>query len=139
MCAVCIFHAWYKAKSDACGKPRLIQDTRFHTLESHNMRHLPLYWSSSTDIEVGFMDSRNRVAAGASGFLWASQCGAFFLALAGPSFRTSLKNLSTYDLRCCSITPSVFLCFLQRSNASLKVEASFGVTRSIKHCFGNLL
>ena len=63
MCAVCIFHAWYKAKSDACGKPRLIQDTRFHTLESHNMRHLPLYWSSSTDIEVGIMYSRNRVAA----------------------------------------------------------------------------
>ena len=69
MCAVCIFHAWYKAKSDACGKPRLIQDTLFHTLESHNMRHLPLYWSSSTDTEVGIIDSRNRVAAGASGFV----------------------------------------------------------------------
>ena len=99
MCAVCIFHAWYKAKSDACGKPRLIQDTLFHTLESHNMRHLPLYWSSSTDIEVGIMDSRNRVAAGASGFGGAFQCGAFFLALALAFFGTALKNLSTEDLR----------------------------------------
>ena len=108
MCAVCIFHAWYKAKSDACGKPRLIQDTLFHTLESHNMRHLPLYWSSSTDIEVGIMDSRNRVAAGASGFWGDFQCGAFFLALALAFFGTALKNLSTDDLRCFSNTPSFF-------------------------------
>ena len=33
----------------------------------------------------------------------------------------------------------VFFNFLARSKASLMVEASFGVTSSIKHCFGIIL
>ena len=43
VCGVCMFHEWYKTKSHACGKPRLLQATLLHVPESHNMRHLPKY------------------------------------------------------------------------------------------------
>ena len=41
VCGVCMFHEWYKTKSHACGKPRLLQATLLQEPESHNMRHLP--------------------------------------------------------------------------------------------------
>ena len=82
MCGVCIFHEWYKTKSHACGKPRLLQATLLQEPESHNMRHLPWYSSSSNDIELGILAKSHAVAAGTSGFLVDFQRGAFFLALA---------------------------------------------------------
>ena len=81
MCGVCIFHAWYKTKSDACCKPRLVQATLLQEPESHNMRHLPWCSSSSNDIELGILAKSHAVAEGTSGFLFAFQRGAFFLAL----------------------------------------------------------
>ena len=81
MCGVCIFHAWYKTKSDACCKPRLVQATLLQEPESHNMRHLPWCSSSSNDIELGILAKSHTVAEGTSGFLFALQRGAFFLAL----------------------------------------------------------
>ena len=55
MCGVCMFHEWYKTKSHACGKPRLLQATLLQQPESHKMRHLPWYSSSSNDIELGIL------------------------------------------------------------------------------------
>ena len=134
MCGVCIFHAWYKTKSDACCKPRLVQATLLQEPESHNMRHLPWCSSSSNDIELGILAKSHAVAEGTSGFLFDFQRGAFFLALL--FFGKGLKNFSTDALRCVCLQPSFFLA---RSKASLMVEASFGVTSSIKHCFGIIL
>ena len=52
MCALCNVHAWNKARSVAFFKPRIIHDTLFQAPDSpHKMRHLPLYWSSSTVTE----------------------------------------------------------------------------------------
>ena len=53
MCDACIFQEWYKTKSHACDKPRLLQATLLHVPEPHSMRHLPRYWSSSNDMELG--------------------------------------------------------------------------------------
>ena len=100
------------------------------------MRHLPWCSSSSNDIELGILAKSHAVAEGTSGFLFAFQRGAFFLALF--FFGKGLKNFSTDALRCVCLQPSFFH-FLARSKASLMVEASFGVTSSIKHCFGIIL
>ena len=107
MCGVCIFHAWYKTKSHACCKPRLLQATLLQEPESHNMRHLPWCSSSSNDIELGILAKSHAVAEGTSGFLFAFQRGAFFLALA--LFGKGLKNFSTDALRCVCLQPSFFL------------------------------
>ena len=136
MCGVCMFHECYKSNlSHACDKPRLLQATLLQHPESHNMRHLPWCSSSSNDIELGVLAKSHAVAAGMSGFLFAVQRGAFFLAL---FFGKGLKNLSTDALRCVCLQPSFFY-FVARSKASLMVEASFGVTSSIKHYFGIML
>ena len=109
MCGVCMFHEWYKTKSHACGKPRLLQATLLQQPESHKMRHLPWYSSSSNDIELGILAKSHSVAAGTSGFLVAFQRGAFFLALV--FFGKGLKNFSTDALRCLCLQPSFFLTF----------------------------
>ena len=136
MCAVCNVHAWNKARSVAFCKPRIIHDTLFQALDSHKRRHLPLYWSSSTVIELGAMDSMYRVAAGASGFFGAFQCGAFFLVPALAFFGGALKNFSTLSLRCFVVASAFFLIFLAHSNVWWISEASRGFTSSIRHCFG---
>ena len=104
VCSVCMFHEWYKTKSHACGKPRLLQATLLQEPESHNMRHLPWYSSSSNDMELGILAKSHAVAAGTSGCLGALQRGAFFLALA--FFGKGLKNFSTDALRCSCLQPS---------------------------------
>ena len=104
MHGVCIFHAWYKTKSDACCKPRLVQATLLQEPESHNMRHLPWCSSSSNDIELGILAKSHAVAEGTSGFLVALQRGAFFLTLV--FFGKGLKNFSTDSLRCLLLQPS---------------------------------
>ena len=103
MCGVCMFHEWYKTKSHACGKPRLLQATLLQEPESHNMRHLPWCSSSSNDIELGILAKSHAVAEGTSGFLFAFQRGAFFLALA--FFGKGLKKFSTDALRCLCLQP----------------------------------
>ena len=109
MCGVCMFHEWYKTKSHACGKPRLLQATLLQEPESHNMRHLPWCPSSSNDIELGILAKSHSVAAGTSGFLVAFQRGAFFLALV--FFGKGLKNFSTDALRCLCLQPSFLKTF----------------------------
>ena len=137
MCGVCIFHAWYKTKSDACCKPRLVQATLLQEPESHNMRHLPWCSSSSNDIELGILAKSHAVAEGTSGFLFAFQRGAFFLTLV--LFWKGLEEFLDGRFALRVSAAFVFSISFARSKASLMVEASFGVTSSIKHCFGIIL
>ena len=106
MCGVCMFPEWYKTKSHACCKPRLLQATLLQEPESHNMRHLPWCSSSSNDIELGILAKSHAIAAGTSGFLVAFQRGASFLALA--FFGKGLNTYSTDALRCLCLQPSFF-------------------------------
>ena len=111
MCGVYMSHEWYKTKSHACGKPRLLQATLLQQPDSHNMRHLPWYSSSSNDIALGILAKSHAVAAGTSGFLVAFQRGAFFLTF----FGKGLKNFSTDALRCACLQPSFFFLIFWRA------------------------
>ena len=108
MCGVCMLNTWYKTKSHAADKPRLLQATLLQDPESHNMRHLPWYSSSSSDIELGSKAKSQRVAAGASRFWGAFQRGAFFLTLALALFAKCLHKYPRTICVACSWSPRVF-------------------------------
>ena len=137
MCGVCMFHDWCKTKSHAGGKPRLLQATckipnRTICATCPGTDPPPMIsswvcWLKATQSPRARQGFSVLSSVALSSWRWLP-------------LGKGVNNVSADALRClCLQFSCLFYNFLARSKASSMVEASFGVTSSIKQCFGIIL